>query len=131
MVAQLFRDVPDALVEWRNAGIKTYIYSSGSRQAQHLFFGYSQAGDLRPYLCGYFDTTSGAKVESSSYANILLTLGVDDPQQVLFATDILAEAQAAEAAGWQAILVDRPGNKPITEQHGFRVIDSMQQLLQQ
>jgi hypothetical protein len=28
------RDVPDALVEWRNAGIKTYIYSSGSREAQ-------------------------------------------------------------------------------------------------
>jgi hypothetical protein len=26
--------VPDALVEWRNAGIKTYIYSSGSREAQ-------------------------------------------------------------------------------------------------
>lgn len=30
----LSRDVPDALVEWRNAGIKTYIYSSGSREAQ-------------------------------------------------------------------------------------------------
>lgn len=28
---ELFRDVPDALAEWRRLGIKTYIYSSGSR----------------------------------------------------------------------------------------------------
>eukprot|EP00878_Enallax_costatus_P002117 GHUV01002285.1.p1 GENE.GHUV01002285.1~~GHUV01002285.1.p1 ORF type:complete len:493 (+),score=190.38 GHUV01002285.1:198-1676(+) len=131
LVAQLFRDVPDALVEWRNAGIKTYIYSSGSREAQHLFFGHSQVGDLRPYLNGFFDTTSGSKDEAASYKNIQLTLGVDDPQQVLFATDVLAEAQAAEAAGWQAVLVNRPGNKPIADTHTFRVIESMTQLLQQ
>ncbi len=41
MRAELFRDTPDALVEWRNQGLKTYIYSSGSREAQRLFFGYS------------------------------------------------------------------------------------------
>lgn len=35
----------------------------------------SQVGDLRPYLCGFFDTTSGAKVEGSSYRNIALSLG--------------------------------------------------------
>ncbi len=28
---ELYRDVPDALAEWRRLGIKTYIYSSGSR----------------------------------------------------------------------------------------------------
>ena len=28
---ELFADVPDALAQWRGAGIKTYIYSSGSR----------------------------------------------------------------------------------------------------
>lgn len=27
----------------------------------------AQVGDLRPYLCGFFDTTSGPKGESSSY----------------------------------------------------------------
>lgn len=40
--AELFRDVPDALVEWRSAGIKTYIYSSGSREAQRMLFGHTQ-----------------------------------------------------------------------------------------
>lgn len=51
--------------------------------------------------------------------------------QVLFATDMLAEAQAAQAAGWQAVLVARPGNKPLPENHGFRVVESMQELLKQ
>jgi methylthioribulose 1-phosphate dehydratase/enolase-phosphatase E1 len=121
--------VPDVLVEWRNAGIKTYVYSSGSREAQRLFFGHSAAGDLRPFLCGFFDTASGPKGEAASYTNIALSLGVDEPGEVLFATDVLAEAQAADAAGWRAVLVSRPGNKPLPDGHGFRVIESMGQLL--
>jgi len=129
LTAELFRDVPDMLVEWRNAGIKSYIYSSGSREAQRLFFQHSQAGDLRPFLCGFFDTTSGPKTEAASYTNIQHTLGVDDADQILFATDILAEAEAAAAAGWRAVLVSRPGNKPLPEEPGFRVIEAMTQLL--
>lgn len=50
--------------------------------------------------------------------------------QVLFATDILAEAQAAAAAGWKAVLVTRPGNKPLPQEATqFRVIESMHELL--
>lgn len=45
MTAELFRDVPDALTELRLAGVKTYIYSSGSREAQKLFFGHCQVRD--------------------------------------------------------------------------------------
>ncbi len=45
MRAELFQDVPDVLTELRLAGVKSYIYSSGSREAQRLFFGYSQAGE--------------------------------------------------------------------------------------
>jgi hypothetical protein len=44
LTAELFRDVPDALQAWRQQGLKTYIYSSGSREAQRLFFGYCQVG---------------------------------------------------------------------------------------
>jgi hypothetical protein len=209
--------VPDALTEWRNSGLKTYIYSSGSRLAQRLLFGYCTAGDLRTYLHGFFDTTSGSKVgaqqgsaaaalalvggtrrlqhrrvplplsrqpdrprplrglrpprthhppphhpppvahscaaptppthppthhpspravpqqpqvEAASYREIALSLGVDHPSEILFATDALAEAQAAQAAGWRAVLVERPGNKALPAGHGFRVVTSMQQLLQ-
>ncbi|PNH07187.1 putative bifunctional methylthioribulose-1-phosphate dehydratase/enolase-phosphatase E1 [Tetrabaena socialis] len=86
-------------------------------------------GDLRPYLCGFFDTTAGLKAEPASYANIALSLGTDAPADILFATDSLPEAQAAAAAGWRAVLVERPGNKELPEGHGFRVISSMQELL--
>ncbi|KAJ9512513.1 hypothetical protein QJQ45_018986 [Haematococcus lacustris] len=99
MRAELYRDVPDALVEWRSLGLKTYIYSSGSREAQRMFFAHSQAGDMRPYLSGFFDTTSGAKTLPASYKDIALSLGVDSPVEIVFATDLLAEAQAASAAG--------------------------------
>jgi methylthioribulose 1-phosphate dehydratase/enolase-phosphatase E1 len=87
-------------------------------------------GDLRPYLSGFFDTTSGPKTESTSYKDIALSLGVDEPSQVLFATDILAEAKAAAAAGWQAVLVSRPGNKPLPEGHGFRVVENVMHLVE-
>ena len=56
--------MPDALVGWRSLGIKTYVYSSGSRGAQKDLFAHTTAGDLRPYLCGFFDTTVGPKVRS-------------------------------------------------------------------
>ena len=87
-------------------------------------------GDLRPYLCGFYDTTSGPKTESASYKDIALSLGVDEPGQVLFATDILAEAQAAAAAGWEAVLVSRPGNKALPEGHGFRVVENVTHLVE-
>jgi methylthioribulose 1-phosphate dehydratase/enolase-phosphatase E1 len=88
-----------------------------------------QVGDLRPYLSGFFDTSSGPKTESTSYQNIALSLGVDSPSELLFATDVYSEAGAAKAAGWNAVLVTRPGNKPLLESHDFRVISSMKELL--
>ncbi|KAK9825411.1 hypothetical protein WJX81_002858 [Elliptochloris bilobata] len=129
--AELFPDVPDALVRWRAAGHKTYIYSSGSRQAQADLFGNTTAGDLRPYLYGFFDTTSGLKVEAGSYREIGLALGADSPAHLLFATDVEAEAAAAASAGWQVALVVRPGNKPLAEGAWqiYRVIKSMEELV--
>ena len=44
--AQLFSDVPDVLQHLRDNGIKTYIYSSGSRRAQRDLFGHTQVFPL-------------------------------------------------------------------------------------
>ncbi len=44
MKAELFRDVPDSIVELRSLGVKTYVYSSGSREAQKQFFGHTLVG---------------------------------------------------------------------------------------
>lgn len=84
---------------------------------------------MRPYLCGFFDTTSGPKMEARSYKEIALNLGVDSTSEILFATDVHAEAVAAKEAGWQVVLVTRPGNKALPESHAFRVITTMQDLL--
>ncbi len=95
-----------------------------------------QVGDLRPYLSGFFDpTSSGPKTQAASYKSIALSLGLEPgsgnpSESVLFATDVLAEAQAAQEAGWEAVLVVRPGNKPLTEGHGIRIVESMTELLQ-
>lgn len=75
-------------------------------------------------------TTLLLQIESSSYDNIALSLGVDKPSQILFATDIVTEAEAASAAGWQVALAVRPGNKPLPAKHPFRIIHSMQELVE-
>lgn len=64
--ADLYPDVQPALASWVSRGLKTYIYSSGSRQAQKNLFAHTETGDLRPLLSGFFDTTSGLKVSSSA-----------------------------------------------------------------
>jgi methylthioribulose 1-phosphate dehydratase/enolase-phosphatase E1 len=92
---------------------------------------FQQVGDLRPYLSGFFDTTSGPKSEARSYREIAAALGVDpSEEEVVFATDVAAEAVAAAEAGWRPVLVVREGNKPLPDGHGFRVITSVQQLLE-
>jgi methylthioribulose 1-phosphate dehydratase/enolase-phosphatase E1 len=113
----LFQDVPSKIVEWYRRGIKTYIYSSGSRKAQRDLFGHTTVGDLKPYLQGFFDTTSGSKIESASYENIALSLGAECPDEILFATDNGLEAVAAKEAGWSVVLLERPGNGPIDGAH--------------
>ena len=78
---------------------------------------------------GFFDTSSGPKKEAASYHEVCRTIGADSPDEVLFATDMVAEAQAAQAAGWQAVLVARPGNAALPAEHAFAVVESMDQLL--
>ncbi|KAM0935895.1 putative 2-hydroxy-3-keto-5-methylthiopentenyl-1-phosphate phosphatase [Dioscorea sansibarensis] len=124
----VFEDVPEALRKWHADGIKVYIYSSGSREAQRLLFGNTAYGDLRKYLSGYFDTTTGNKRESQSYLEISLSVGVDEPSQILFLTDVYQEAVAAKAAGVEAIISIRPGNAPLPENHGFRTVTSFAEI---
>ena len=61
------------------------------------------------------------QVDSGSYRNIALSIGVDSATELLFATDNVAEAEAAAQAGWQVVLADRPGNKPLPALHSFAV----------
>ncbi|KAJ7948665.1 Enolase-phosphatase E1 [Quillaja saponaria] len=124
----VFDDVPEALEKWNALGIKVYIYSSGSRLAQRLLFGNTSYGDLRKYLHGFFDTRVGNKRETRSYIEISESLGVDKPSDVLFVTDVFQEAAAAKAAGLEVIVSIRPGNGPLPENHGFKTINSFEEI---
>ena len=124
----VYDDVPVFFRAACKSGARVAIYSSGSRQAQNLLFRYSNQGDMRDCISCYFDTTSGGKRESKSYVEIGLSLGVDDFSQILFVTDILEEAKAATQAGFRAVISERPGNAPLPENHGMRIIRSFDEL---
>ncbi|GMP67308.1 hypothetical protein CsSME_00027347 [Camellia sinensis var. sinensis] len=121
----VFDDVPEALERWHALGIKVYVYSSDSREAQQLLFANSNYGDLRMYLCGFFDTTIGSKRDTRSYVEILRTVGVDRPADMLFVTNMIQEAESARAAGLEVMISIRPGHRPLPENHGFRTIESL------
>lgn len=121
--AHVYDDVPPALAAWHRRGLDVRIYSSGSVTAQQLFFGHTRHGDLRPYLRGHYDTTTGPKKEVESYRRIAADMGVA-PDRLIFLSDVCAELDAARAAGLQTRLVIRPGNaNPGTEQGHLEIHD--------
>lgn len=101
--SHVYDDVPDAFEKWKNSGLQIAIYSSGSIEAQKLFFRYSIKGDLSGYLSGYFDTTSGPKREKQSYCKIASELGFE-PDEILFLSDISEELDAALSCGMRTLL---------------------------
>ncbi|HEY3624886.1 MAG TPA: acireductone synthase [Terracidiphilus sp.] len=118
----LFDDVPDALRRW-SAEARVAIYSSGSVDAQKLFFRYSSAGDLTPLISAYFDTRTGPKMERASYAAIAAAMDVG-PQEVLFFSDSVRELDAARAARCETELVVRAGNAPVEDRRGHHAVES-------
>lgn len=118
----VFPDVPTAFRRWSTSG-KVAIYSSGSVEAQKLFFHHSNHGDLTPLISGYFDTRTGPKMELASYAAIAAGMGAD-PGDALFFSDVVRELDAARATGFQSRLVVREGNPPVEDAHGHLSIES-------
>jgi enolase-phosphatase E1 len=109
LLAHVYDDVPPALEAWNAAGKDLRIYSSGSVQAQKLFFGHTIAGNLLGQFRGHYDTTIGPKKEAESYRQIAVDFGLPTGE-ILFLSDIVAELDAARAAGLQTALVVRPDN---------------------
>ena len=125
--APVFDDAALTLEVLKSLGIPTYIYSSGSVEAQILLFKYSDHGDLSGYLSGYFDTQTGPKKQAESYEKICAEVGVS-PGLMLFVSDNIEEIKAAARAGLQVAVAKRPGNAPIEEAHQFKVVENFAQL---
>lgn len=112
----VYPDAVDGLRAWHARGLRLYVYSSGSIAAQKLIFGHTAFGDLTPLFSGFFDTTTGPKVEAPSYTKIARAIGLP-PGEVLFLSDSVAELNAARTAGLRTACLDR-GEAVIPAGHG-------------
>ncbi|MDY7227726.1 acireductone synthase [Hyalangium rubrum] len=112
----LYEDAAQLLRQWQRQGLRLYVYSSGSEQAQKLLFGYSSHGDLTPLFSVYFDTRVGAKREVASYRRIAQELG-EAPGNILFLSDVKEELDAARAAGLHTTWLVREGALPAQPLH--------------
>jgi enolase-phosphatase E1 len=115
--AHIYPEVAQKLREWKARNLDLYVYSSGSVQAQKLFFGHSEAGDLTPLFSGYFDTEIGAKRDPASYRGILDVIARPG-DEVLFLSDVVEELDAARVAGMRTTLLARaPATCPAGSAH--------------
>jgi enolase-phosphatase E1 len=106
---EFFDDVPVALAGWHDAGIALHVFSSGSIRNQQDWFANARDRELASLISGWFDlTTAGPKRERSSYQTIAKAIG-QPPNRILFLSDLPDELDAARAAGWAVLGVDRPG----------------------
>lgn len=121
--AHLYPDAIDAIRAWAKRDVGVYIYSSGSIEAQKLYAKYSVAGDLSPLIGGYFDTTTGAKGEASSYTKIAAAIGAP-ASDITFFSDAPAETDAALKAGLNAYRVDRAKPAPHEGRDGATTVIS-------
>ena len=105
----MYEDAVRHLKKWKRAGLRFYVFSSGSVQAQKLLFAYTEYGDLTPLFSGYFDTTVGNKRETDSYRKIAEAID-SIPGNILFLSDIKEELDAARESGMQVRWLLRDGD---------------------
>lgn len=122
----VYPEVAARLRDWRADGLRLYVYSSGSVPAQQLLFRYSDAGDLGPLFAGYFDTQMGPKRDVASYQGIAEAIG-EQPEHILFLSDIVEEIDAARTAGFQTgWLIREPLPLPSAPRHSvYRDFDAI------
>lgn len=104
--AHLYGDAIRGLHRWFEQGLTLYVYSSGSIQAQKLFFEFSRYGDIRRLFAGHFDTTTGNKHDAESYRCIAAEVKVP-ATGLLFLSDVEAELDAARNAGLKTARLSR------------------------
>lgn len=119
----IYDDVPVAFERWKDAGKTLAIYSSGSVLAQKLLFGYTNHGDLTPFISHHFDTTVGHKRDAESYRKIAESLSLN-ASDIVFFSDTPEELAAASEARFRTILVVRPGNAEHSAAGRFKSITS-------
>jgi enolase-phosphatase E1 len=119
----LFKDATESLKRWHKKGLKLAIYSSGSIEAQHLLYKYTNEGSIEELFEHWFDTHIGHKKDETSYARIASTMNCE-PRNILFISDNSDECDAARGAGLSTLYSLREGN-PQQEPRDHPVINSL------
>lgn len=109
----VYDDVVPVLMRAKGAGLSLHVFSSGSIEAQHLLFGHSDKGDLQPLFSGWFDTTTGPKLEAGSYRKIAAQID-QPPEHIAFLSDHPGEIAAAHQAGMIVCRIDREKSADFT-----------------
>ncbi|SNZ03204.1 enolase-phosphatase E1 [Persephonella hydrogeniphila] len=117
----IYEDAYKKLKEWKEKGLKLYIYSSGSVQAQKLFFSHTEHGNLLDLFDGFFDTRIGNKKEKDSYVKIAQKIGLK-PEEILFLSDNPDEIKAAAQAGMKVYRIVRPEDAEFIDNFPFRQV---------
>ncbi len=121
----IYEDALRHLRLWKKRGLPIYVYSSGSVQAQKLYFQYSEAGDLSELFSGFFDTVTGPKKEKASYLKIASQIGLP-PSQILFLSDIAEELDAAHAVEMPTFQLLRGGLAGSPNHRGVSSFDEIE-----
>ena len=124
--SELFEDAHVNLKRWHKQGYRLSVYSSGSVEAQHLLYKYTNKGDIKNLFSYWFDTHIGNKKEPSSYTEIASVMGCK-PQNILFISDNSDECDAARSAGLGTLYSMRDGN-PQQEPRNHPVIRHLEEV---
>ena len=124
--ADLYEDAYRKLKEWKEK-YPIYVYSSGSVQAQKLFFSHTNYGNILNWFSGHFDTKIGNKKESDSYKKIAKEIGLK-PEEILFLSDNPDEIIASAKAGMKAIRVVRPNDAEYIEDFPYKQVKTFDEI---
>jgi enolase-phosphatase E1 len=122
----LYEDAYNKLKEWKEK-YPLYVYSSGSVEAQKVFFSHTNYGNILDWFSGHFDTKIGNKKEPTSYINISNQIGVK-PEEILFLSDNPDEIISASKAGVNAVRIVRPNDAKFIENFPYKQVESFYEL---
>lgn len=123
----IYEDAFRKLKQWYDKGKRLYVYSSGSVHAQKLLFAHTNYGDLTYLFSGYFDTTTGSKLEKTSYEKICTHIGLN-PSNVMFLSDNPQEVQAAAESGMVVYRIVRKKDASYIDDFPYPQIESFDQI---
>lgn len=124
--AALYEDAYRKLKEWKEK-YPIYVYSSGSIQAQKLFFSHTNYGNILDWFSGHFDTKIGNKKESESYKKIAKEIGLN-PEGILFLSDNPDEITASASAGMKVIRTVRADDAEYIENFPYKQIKNFDEI---